>query len=117
MDNLNLQQEYQMERFNKSLERISNVKLEKSKGKYIYVLKCDKYYKIGIASNINSRLNTLQCGNPFEIEVILATRNAKAKELEKALHDAFIEFKHKREWFMLENDFVEKLKVFIETYE
>lgn len=114
---LNPQQAYQIKRFNKALKRIENIKQDKSKGKYIYILKCDKYYKIGIASNINSRLNTLQCGNPFEIEVVIATRNAKAKELEKSLHGALAEFKHKREWFVLDTDFVEKLKNFIETYE
>lgn len=32
---------------------------------YIYLIECKEHYKIGIASDVFSRLATLQTGNPF----------------------------------------------------
>lgn len=108
---------YQLNRFFKSVERSKKYKEESNKGDYLYIIKCDKYYKIGIASNIDSRLNSLQCGNPFELEVVCAFRVKKARQLEKDLHNGLRQFNHKREWFILDTDFIEDLKVFIENYD
>ena len=115
---LNPQQEkYQKQRYEKALKRIDIFAEQKEKGLFLYILKCDIYYKIGIASNIKSRLNSLQCGNPFDIDLLYKKRIKDARELEKNLHNGLISLKHKREWFILEDDFVKDLIEFIENYE
>lgn len=117
---LNPQQEYQNKRFENALKRASLFKKETEKGLYLYLLRCNEFYKIGIASNMNSRLNSLQCGNPYNIEIITAKRIKDAREIEQALHEKLFEFKHKREWFLLDDidgEFVVDLKEFIENYE
>lgn len=108
---------YQFNRFLKSIELATKHKQESDKGNYLYIIKCGIYHKIGIASDIGARLNVLQCGNPYELEVVCAFRIKNARQLEKDLHNGLKVFNHKREWFILENDLVEDLKVFIEDYD
>lgn len=108
---------YQFERFLKSIDLATKHKGESDKGNYLYIVKCGIYYKIGIASNMKARLNALQCGNPDELEVVCAFRIKEALQLEKDLHNGLKMFNHKREWFILENDLVEDLKIFIEDYD
>ena len=116
-DWLGKKKSYQLKRYFKALDRSEKYKKESNKGIYIYIIKCDVYYKIGIASNFESRLNSLQCGNPYELEVICAFRVKNAQKLEKELHNGLKHFNHKREWFKLESSFVEELKEFIEDYD
>jgi hypothetical protein len=116
-DWLGKRKSYQINRFIKTVDRSSKIKDESKKGDYLYIIKCDIYYKIGITSNIESRLNSLQCGNPFELEIVCAFRVKNANKLEKALHSGLKIFNHKREWFILDLDFVEDLKNFIENYD
>ena len=68
---------------------------------YVYVVKCADFYKIGITHHLDSRLNTLRCGNPFEVELIYAERCENAKEVEAKLHKTFEDLRERREWFRL----------------
>lgn len=108
---------HQINRFFKTVARSKKYKEESNRGKYLYIIRCDKYYKIGTASNMVSRLNSLQCGNPFELEIICAFRTKKAYQLEKELHSELKQFNHKREWFLLDEVFVKELSLFIENYD
>lgn len=71
---------------------------------YIYVIRCHKYYKIGIASNIESRINSLQCGNPYRLEIVYAIKAPNARYTEEKLHEYFKENRYFREWFELPDD-------------
>jgi hypothetical protein len=108
---------YQVDRFFKAVNRLEKLSLESDKGKFVYILKSQEYYKIGITSNLERRVNSIQGGNPFEVEVVCAYRVKDSRTLEKYLHEGLLAFRHKREWFKLEPDFVEELKVFIENYD
>lgn len=76
-------------------------KYEDYNGVYIYLIRCDSFYKIGIASNLESRLNTLQCGNPFELDLVWAAKIKDAIETEELLHELYKEKRRFREWFFL----------------
>lgn len=71
---------------------------------YVYVVRCNNYFKIGVAYNLDQRLNSLQNGNPYELELVAATQMDKevAKAIELKLHEALADRKIMREWFELE---------------
>jgi len=82
----------------------------------IYVVKCNEFYKIGITSNVDNRLNSLRTGNPYKIELVFSVPMFHAKEIEESLHKGLKDYKHFREWFRLEEidkDFVKDLQAFL----
>jgi hypothetical protein len=97
-------------------------KTAKSSNSIVYLLKSEKFYKIGVTtSTVEKRIKTLQTGNPHKIKYIHHERVSCDKtmnHIEKMLHK---EYKHRHvngEWFLLNNDEVNqvilKLKVFKE---
>lgn len=84
------------------------------KGKFLYLIKCNEFYKIGIAYNLDNRLNSLQCGNPYEIDLVFAVKCTDALEVEKLLHINFKEKWHFREWYKLEDTDVQFIKNLVE---
>lgn len=61
-------------------------------------------YKIGSTSNLNKRINALECACPFEIVLIYAFRATNAGAIERLLHKKFSKQRIKREWFKLSRD-------------
>ena len=59
--------------------------------------------KIGHAVNVQTRLDTLQCGCPFEmcVERILETPPGKKEVLEDKLHRKYSTKRERGEWFRL----------------
>lgn len=68
---------------------------------YVYLIRCGRFYKIGRAFDLVNRLNSLQCGNPYELDLIYAVHVVDAKELEQGLHKVYQDRNHIREWFIL----------------
>ena len=70
----------------------------------VYILKSDKYYKIGVSSAITKRIGMLQTGNPHIIELVCQkyfTESSDAYKEEKRLHTKYIDKQVRREWFEL----------------
>ena len=84
---------------------------------YIYLIKCNNFYKIGHTFNLDSRLNTFQTGNPYALEIYLAIKHPKAVEIEYYLQEIFIKKKVKREWFEFSEEDIIKIKNLIENYD
>lgn len=82
--------------------------------KFVYVAQCDCYYKIGIAYNLESRINTLQVGNPYKIDFYTCLKTKKAKEIEKKLHKLFEKKRLRGEWYELSE---EDLNTILSTFE
>lgn len=79
----------------------------------VYVLKSDKFYKIGVASAISKRVGMLQTGNPFKLEVITQinfTNYKDAYNKEKELHRMFSDKHFHGEWFTLSDDDIKKVE-------
>jgi hypothetical protein len=68
---------------------------------YVYLIRCQQYYKIGVANDVSSRLAQLSTGNPFPLEVLATYEFANAEFIEKALHQRFENRWERGEWFSL----------------
>ena len=83
---------------------------------YVYVISNQQgQYKIGKAADVNSRLQSLATGSPFELVVILSYRVTNALEEEARLHAQFSAKKIRNEWFMLSDDDVETIRKISES--
>lgn len=69
---------------------------------FVYVIKCNKFYKIGMTKNYKQRINTLMVSNPYKIEPIVKVESNNINFLEKHLHNKFSDKKEKGEWFNLD---------------
>jgi hypothetical protein len=87
----------------KDVKRLENNSLGYG-GNYVYLIKCHEFYKIGIANDIDARLNSLQCGNPYELELMFAMRYPNAEDIEEMLHERYGKKRVFREWFRLDAD-------------
>lgn len=85
--------------------------------RYVYVMKCEDFYKIGIASRLDDRLNQIQTGNPFQVSIVFGLKHKKADEIETKLHEIFLTKRVKREWFALEAKDLDFIREYIEKYE
>jgi hypothetical protein len=71
---------------------------------YLYLIKCQQYYKIGVANDVQSRLAQLSTGNPFELEPLTVSSFNNASVVEAALHQCFASKRTRGEWFALTQD-------------
>ena len=77
-----------------------------------------QYYKIGISKDVNSRLSSIQTGNPRTVEYIYSTPlGGKALTIEKLLHKHYRRFNTSGEWFLLQEEEVSELIEFLDTLE
>lgn len=77
--------------------------------KFIYILKSQDNYKIGITKDIKKRIGDLQTGNPVKILFVCSTFSENAYDFESELHNHFDEFRLQGEWFQLPPDKLEEL--------
>ena len=70
---------------------------------YLYLIKCQQFYKIGIANDVESRLAQLSTGNPFQLQLINVYGFENAEVVEKAIHQRFSSDRVRGEWFEIPN--------------
>lgn len=77
---------------------------------YIYVLKCNEFYKIGSSTTLEKRILSIQSSCPYEIQVVhTSERRSDFQELKKYLHLKF-NYAHERgEWFKLSDTDLKEL--------
>lgn len=56
---------------------------------YLYVVRCNNFCKIGIATDVESRLAAMQTGNPYQLTVEIACEFGSHGALEQCLHQKF----------------------------
>jgi hypothetical protein len=84
---------------------------------YVYLLKCDKYYKIGSTSKPDHRIRNLKNGFPFEVEIIAVSKPIKNYQIvEVSLQKKFKKQHHKGEWFLLSETDVETFKLSLPSF-
>jgi hypothetical protein len=72
---------------------------------YLYLIRCNEdAYKIGIASDVRSRIASLQTGNPYKLELADCYSFPNAEVVERALHVKFDGVRMVGEWFRLRGD-------------
>lgn len=71
---------------------------------FVYFISDGENTKIGIAKDMNKRLNSLQVGNPKKLKIVsfipCVTENS-ARKIEKFLHNSFQCCRLEGEWFKL----------------
>ena len=86
---------------------------------FLYLVKCEQYTKIGIASDLKKRLGSIQGSTPFTIELLHSSIFDKAVIVEKYLHNKYSKFQKHLEWFLLTeeqiSDIVEELSTDLEA--
>ena len=73
---------------------------------FVYFVRClgTEFVKIGKARNVETRLNSLQTGCPFDLALMFKIRcdsEKAAYELEGKLHKMFGEQRRRAEWFKI----------------
>ena len=77
--------------------------------RFIYVLKSNEYYKIGITKDIAKRMRELQTGNPIKHLFVCSSFFEDAPRFERLLHEAFAQYRVEGEWFELPPEKLEEL--------
>lgn len=83
---------------------------QKSYACYVYLLHCAGRFKIGHGLSVESRINAMQTGCPFPIELVQKWKSEDAPRVERLLHKRFAEFRKAGEWFELPPTVVGSLK-------
>lgn len=68
---------------------------------YLYLIRSSEYCKIGVASDVRSRLATLQTGNPNALVVVSCWEFPNAEVVERCLHQRFDSVRKRGEWFSM----------------
>ena len=79
---------------------------------FVYIMKSENAYKVGISCNPRRRLSTVQTGNDDEVVVFCKSKpmlRYEARQLEKKIHREFKETNKRGEWFKLNSLQLEKL--------
>jgi hypothetical protein len=76
---------------------------------YLYLIKCQQFYKIGVANDVQGRLAQLSTGSPFELRVVRVFGYINAEIVERVIHQRFTSKRTRGEWFELDE---EDLRVF-----
>ena len=74
----------------------------------LYLIRCNEYYKIGIANDLQGRLVALQTGNPHPLVLEACFGFSNAAVVEKTLHKAFSGVRKIGEWFALGQDVIQR---------
>lgn len=78
--------------------------------KKIYIIHSHgDFYKIGIADNVDFRLQQLQCGNPVKLSVIATFESENSSIMEKKIHNILKNRRQSGEWFLIENHQLQNL--------
>ena len=94
----------------KDYKYIRPTKAPKSSKGFVYLIKCNEWYKIGKAKNVNSRLSGLQTGSPYLLELLHAIHCKDYTRAESYLHNVFADRRGLGEWFELTESDIEKIK-------
>ncbi len=76
----------------------------------MYLLRCDIYYKIGVAVDVVDRVATLQTGNPRKIDIVFVYEFENSKLIESVLHQRFRDFRISGEWFCITDNDIDVIK-------
>ena len=69
---------------------------------FLYIIKCSKYYKVGISSSPEARLSTFSTGTPFNMAIVHEIEFKKresANLAEKVAHSRLSDYRVRMEWF------------------
>lgn len=112
------------ERINKAIYRaLCDLPKRKEKNKtktkiqtdgYVYLVKLDKHYKIGISVSPESRLQEFTL-LPYPLEDICIEKVVNYKQVEKELHSFYADKRVRGEWFSLDDKDIDYIKQYLKN--
>jgi hypothetical protein len=85
--------------------------------KKVYLAKAGPFYKVGVSSNPGVRVNSLQIGCPYKIELQYTIECESPYKLEKAIHDRYSNRDGFGEWFQLDDHDLDDIFTYKENWE
>ena len=82
-----------------ALESLTNGDVGAPQNQCVYIVSCNGKHKIGFSNNPHERVESMQVGNPFEMELVAFSETKNASALEKKYHDMYSEYNTRGEWF------------------
>lgn len=73
----------------------------------VYMIRCNDMYKIGFSDSPHKRLEGLQIGNPYHLELIWEDKVPNYLQIEEGLHQKFASKRERGEWFKLDSEDIE----------
>ena len=80
---------------------------------YLYLITDCRYYKLGIAKNVEKRRRQLQTGTPNKLSIEAFYPVTDARKKEKYLHTKYASKKRQGEWFALSEKDVQNIKDYL----
>lgn len=77
-------------------------------GRFVYLVKCQDFVKIGVSYDAKKRFEEIQSANPFTLELIAFIRGNHS--MERQIHQMFDKFRVHGEWFQYTNEVKNKCK-------
>jgi hypothetical protein len=78
-----------------------NAEAERRRNRFVYLIGCNDYVKIGIATNVKKRFSSLQTASPTPLKLLKSWQCNDASTQEFRLHQKYKSFRQKGEWFRL----------------
>lgn len=78
--------------------------------KFIYLIKSNNFYKIGVAKNLTDRLNNYKTHNPHELILIDFKISENYKMFERKISWKYRNKTHRGEWFLLSKSEVKSIQ-------
>jgi len=82
---------------------------------YIYVIKYNNTYKIGMSSNVEGRFKKLVTSSPVPLTLVYSQYVGDAKQVEKSLHIKYKECNSHGEWFNLADTQVKEITTYLDN--
>jgi len=95
---------------NKPREKTKQISKTQTRKGFVYLLKCDRYYKIGMSKSVTDRIKQLSTQPPFDIELLHTIQTNDMYGLESTLHQKFSEKRKTGEWFNLDDSDIEYIR-------
>lgn len=68
----------------------------------VYLIRCNEFYKVGVAYDVKDRLALFQTGCPYTLEIVCSVVCKNAYNVEAILHSCYEHKAHRGEWFKLD---------------
>lgn len=82
----------------------------------VYIAECQGRYKIGRSRSIDERIKSLNTASPFEVSLIASFPTSVSASLEKYLHSKFEKCNIQGEWFELEEEHLDQIRLLAHSF-
>lgn len=89
-----------MDRLTNAVTWCSNRRQQKAK-RFVYLIRCGEFYKIGVTTDIKDRMGELQTATPYDLELMGEWSSNEPYTLEATLHSSLGAYRIRGEWFKL----------------